>query len=58
MRFRAECRLAGKPFGDPFGVDVAFGDPILGVPEIVTADDVLGFAGIAPPKLRAPRRPT
>jgi hypothetical protein len=52
MRFRAECQLAGKPYGDPFGVDVAFGDPILGVPEIVVAKDVLGFAGITPPTLR------
>ncbi len=24
MRFRAVCRLAGKPYGNPFGVDVAF----------------------------------
>ena len=38
--------------GQPFGVDVAFGDPILGEPEIVVADDVLGFAGITPPTLR------
>jgi len=53
LRFRAECRLAGKPFGHPFGVDVAFGDPILGEPDVVIADDVLGFAGIAPPTLRA-----
>jgi len=52
MRFRAECRLAGKPYGDPFGVDAAFGDPMLGPPEIVVAEDVLGFAGIAPPTLR------
>ena len=52
LRFRAECRLAGKPFGHPFGVDVAFGDPILGEPDVVVADDVLGFAGIAPPTLR------
>ena len=51
-RFRAECRLAGKLYGQPFGVDVAFGDPILGVPELVVADDVLAFAGIAPPDLR------
>ncbi len=51
-RFRAECRLAGKPFADPFGVDVAIGGPILGIPEIVVADDVLGFAGIPPPTLR------
>jgi len=52
LRFRAESRLAGKPFGQPFGVDVAFGDPILGEPDVVVADDVLAFAGIAPPTLR------
>jgi hypothetical protein len=52
LRFRAACRLAGKLYGQPFGVDVAFGDPILGDPETVTADDVLAFAGIAPPMLR------
>jgi hypothetical protein len=52
LRFRAECRLAGKLYGQPFGVDVAFGDPILGEPEVVVAKDVLAFAGIAPPTLR------
>jgi hypothetical protein len=52
LRFRAECKLAGKLYGQPFGVDVAFGDPILGEPEVVMAEDVLGFAGIAPPTLR------
>lgn len=52
LRFRAECKLAGKVYGQPFGVDVAFGDPILGEPEVVVADDVLVFAGIAPPTLR------
>lgn len=52
LRFRAECKLAGKIYGQPFGVDVAFGDPMLGDPEIVVAEDVLAFAGIAPPKLR------
>lgn len=52
LRFRAQCRLAGKLYGQVFGVDVAFGDPILGEPEIATADDVLAFAGIAPPVLR------
>jgi hypothetical protein len=52
LRFRAECRLAGRLFGQPFGVDAAFGDPILGEPEVVTAEDVLAFAGIAPPILR------
>jgi hypothetical protein len=52
QRFRAEGRLAGKLYGQPFGVDVAFGDPILGEPELVVAADLLGFAGIAPPTLR------
>ena len=52
MRFRAFCTLAGKPFGDPFGVDVAFGDHILDRPDVVVADDTLRFAGIAPPTLR------
>jgi len=51
-RFRAECRLAGKRYGHPFGVDVAFGDPMLGEPEVVAADDVLAFAGVAPPTIR------
>jgi hypothetical protein len=52
LRFRAEPRLAGKLYGQPFGVDVAFGDPILGEPETVTAEDTLAFAGVAPPTLR------
>jgi predicted nucleotidyltransferase component of viral defense system len=52
VRFRAECKLAGKPYGQPFGVDIAFGDPILGEPEEVVAEDVLAFAGIPPPTLR------
>ena len=52
FRFRAECRLAGKIYGQRFGVDVAFGDPILGEAERVAADDVLAFAGIAPPTIR------
>ncbi|MGH7869573.1 MAG: nucleotidyl transferase AbiEii/AbiGii toxin family protein [Candidatus Dormibacteraceae bacterium] len=52
LRFRAESRLAGKLYGQPFGVDVAFGDPILGEPETVTAQDTLAFAGVPPPLLR------
>ena len=51
-RFRAECRLAGKIYGRPFGVDVAFGDPLVQEPDVVVASDVLEFAGIAPPTLR------
>jgi hypothetical protein len=52
LRFRTECKLAGKIYGQRFGVDVAFGDPMLGEPESVVAEDVLAFAGIAPPTLR------
>jgi Nucleotidyl transferase AbiEii toxin, Type IV TA system len=52
LRFRAECKLAAKLYGQRFGVDAAFGDPILGEPELVVAEDVLAFAGIAPPTLR------
>jgi hypothetical protein len=51
-RYRAECRLAGAIYSRPFGVDVAFGDPLVGEPDLVTADDILNFAGIAPPTLR------
>jgi hypothetical protein len=52
LRFRAECKLAGKLYGQRFGVDVAFGDPVFGEPTVVSADDILDFAGIAPPVLR------
>jgi len=52
LRFRAEGKLAGKLYGQRFGVDVAFGDPILGDPELMVAEDVLSFAGIPPPTLR------
>ena len=52
LRFRAECTVAGKVYASPFGVDVAFGDPILGEPETRVADDALAFAGISPPSVR------
>lgn len=51
-RFRAECRLGGKVYGQIFGVDVVFGDPLIGEPDVAIAKDVLGFAGIEPPTLR------
>ena len=52
VRFRAECRLAGRPYGQPFGVDVGLGDPVLGEPDLLETEDVLSFAGIAPPRVR------
>lgn len=51
-RFRVTCRLADKVYGDPFGVDVAHGDPIVGSTDLIQATDVLGFAGIEPPRIR------
>lgn len=52
FRYRAECRLAGAIYGRPFGVDVAFGDPLVGEPDLMVAEDFLSFAGIEPPTLR------
>lgn len=52
LRFRAECRLAGKLYGTAFGLDIAFGDPLVGETEVIPATDTLDFVGIAPPEIR------
>jgi hypothetical protein len=51
FRYRTECRIAGKIYGQRFGVDVAFADPTTGAPDIITAEDKLGFAGVPPPSI-------
>ncbi len=51
MRFRAVCSLAGKAYGRPFGVDVVFAEPLFGEPDMATAEDLLDFIGVAPPRL-------
>lgn len=51
-RFAAECRLAGKLYGHRFGVDVGFGDPLVGEPDEIVGDRLLDFAGIEPARLR------
>lgn len=51
-RFRAECTIGGKLFGQRFGVDVAFGDPMVGAAELVTGEDLLDFIGVQPPSVR------
>ncbi|MFY2560404.1 nucleotidyl transferase AbiEii/AbiGii toxin family protein [Corallococcus terminator] len=43
-RFRAACRIERELFSQPFGVDVAFGDPLLGEPDVLDAEDGLGEA--------------
>lgn len=52
VRFRVECRLAGKLYGQAFGLDVGIGDPMIREPDIVLGPDWLGFAGISPPQIR------
>ena len=52
LRFRVEGKLASKIYGDPFGTDVVLGEPMFGEPDLVTADDLLAFAGLPPPTLR------
>ncbi|MGE0145007.1 MAG: nucleotidyl transferase AbiEii/AbiGii toxin family protein [Planctomycetota bacterium] len=50
-RFAAECRLAGKIYGRRFGVDVGFGDPLVGEPDEIVGDRLLDFAGLEPARL-------
>jgi len=47
-RYRVQAELAGKVYGDPFGVDVAFGEPVHGQPEKLRGRSDLGFIGIEP----------
>ena len=51
-RFVARATLAGKPYGDPFGVDVGFGDVLTEGPDVVEGSDVLSFVGAERPRFR------
>lgn len=51
-RYRASAQLAGRPYGDPFGVDAGFADVLVEPPEILTGSAFLEFADVAPPRLR------
>ncbi|HEX5661210.1 MAG TPA: nucleotidyl transferase AbiEii/AbiGii toxin family protein [Polyangiales bacterium] len=57
-RYRVQANLAGKVYGDPFGVDVAFGEPILGAPERLRGRADLSFIGVEPPELAVQPRAT
>lgn len=48
-RYRAQAMLANKVYGDPFGVDVAFGEPMLGAAEHVQGRSDLSFIGVETP---------
>lgn len=52
VRFRVECKLASKVYASPFGVDVAFGAPLMPATDVVASHDSLNFAGIAPAHVR------
>jgi hypothetical protein len=52
LRFRGEARLAGKLYGDRFGIDVAFADVLTVEPDVVEGSRFFEFIGIAGPKLR------
>jgi predicted nucleotidyltransferase component of viral defense system len=53
QRFVVLARMAGKPYGGPFGVDVAFAEPMVGEPELLGGSNFLAFADIPAPVLRA-----
>lgn len=57
-RLWAEARLAGRPYGDPFGIDAAFGDLLTGDVEQLEGSDLLSFAGIPRSRLRVYPRET
>jgi hypothetical protein len=57
-RFRCEARLAGKIYGNPFGVDVGFGDNLTETPDEVDGSDFLDFVDAPRGRLRIYPRPT
>jgi hypothetical protein len=54
-RFSVETRLAGRRF-ETIRVDVGLGDAIIPPADTLTGSDVLAFAGIPPPMIRATSR--
>lgn len=52
FRFRAEARLAGKIYGDPFGVDLGSADVLTMMPDVVEGSRFLEFAGVEPSQVR------
>lgn len=50
--FPVVARMAGRDFAR-FHIDVGFGDAVVGDAEVLTCDDLLAFAGVAPARARA-----
>jgi hypothetical protein len=57
-RFRVTASLAGRRYGDVFGVDIAIGEPIVGTPQPIDGNDLLTFVGLPVPTFRAYPVPT
>ena len=51
-RFRAQAYLAGRPYGFPFGIDVALAEPLPARIDVVTGSELLRFIGIEPATYR------
>lgn len=45
-RFRVTSTIASRPFGDPFGVDVAVADAVVGTPDILQGSDFFDRYGL------------
>jgi hypothetical protein len=52
VRYHATAQLAGRPFED-VTIDVGFGEPPFGDPELVNGPDLLSFAEIPPAEVLA-----
>lgn len=48
-RFRVEALLANRPYGNPFGLDIALGEPFLGPVDQLKGTELLSFIGIDSP---------
>ena len=56
-RFHCEAVRSRKGFYGRFPIDLGFGDEMGDQPDILTGDDLLAFAGIAPGRMLAVPRP-
>ena len=52
FRYRVKAKIAGKPYA-AFGLDVAYGDPIHGVPDLLDGSDFFEMYGIPRVRVRA-----
>lgn len=51
-RFRVRASIASKPYGSPFGLDIAFGEPMIHQAELVeSTTNELDFIGLRPIKI-------